>query len=98
MKDRIRQQMIKHPNHLLWNKDLNKWDKFDLEIFEKLVNIETKPTTKEKVQRHTTRPKQVKRLLDGKIYTSVQQCMKDNNLGSTLMYRYINTNQHFTRL
>jgi hypothetical protein len=21
MKDRIRQQMIKHPNHLLWDKD-----------------------------------------------------------------------------
>jgi hypothetical protein len=57
MKDRIRQQMIKHPNHLLWDKDFNKWDK--IRRFEKLVNIKTKPTTK-KVQRHTTRPKQVK--------------------------------------
>jgi hypothetical protein len=81
MKDRIRQQMIKHPNHLLWDKDFIKWSNQDREDFEKLAKIKTKPTTKEKVQRHTTRPKQVKRLLDGKIYTSVQQCMKDNNLG-----------------
>jgi hypothetical protein len=27
MKDRIRQQMIKHPNHLLWDKDFIKWSK-----------------------------------------------------------------------
>jgi hypothetical protein len=67
MKDRIRQQMIKHPNHLLWDKDFI-WSNQDRN--EKLAKIKTKPTTKEKVQRHTTRPKQVKGSLDGKIYTS----------------------------
>jgi hypothetical protein len=80
MKDRIRQQMIKHLITYYGIKILlNGATK--IERFEKLAKIKTKPTTKEKVQRHTTRPKQVKRLLDGKIYTSVQQCMKDNNLG-----------------
>jgi hypothetical protein len=48
MKDRIRQQMIKHPNHLLWDKDFIKWSNQDREDFEKLANIKTKPTTKEK--------------------------------------------------
>jgi hypothetical protein len=47
MKDRIRQQMIKHPNHLLWDKDFIKWSNHR-EDFEKLANIKTKPTTKEK--------------------------------------------------
>jgi hypothetical protein len=48
MKDRIRQQMIKHPNHLLWDKDFIKWSNQDREDFEKLAKIKTKPTTKEK--------------------------------------------------
>jgi hypothetical protein len=39
MKDRIRQQMIKHPNHLLWDKDFIKWSNQDREDFEKLANI-----------------------------------------------------------
>jgi hypothetical protein len=37
MKDRIRQQMIKHPNHLLWDKDFIKWSNQDREDFEKLI-------------------------------------------------------------
>jgi hypothetical protein len=41
MKDRIRQQMIKHPNHLLWDKDFIKWSNQDREDFEKLANIKT---------------------------------------------------------
>jgi hypothetical protein len=39
MKDRIRQQMIKHPNHLLWDKDFIKWSNQDREDFEKLAKI-----------------------------------------------------------
>jgi hypothetical protein len=59
MKDRIRQQMIKHPNHLLWDKDfLNGATK--IEDFEKLANIKTSLQRRKRVQRHTTRPKQVK--------------------------------------
>jgi hypothetical protein len=59
MKDRIRQQMIKHPNHLLWDKDFIKWSNQDREDFEKLAKIK-KAYNEGKSTRHTTRPKQVK--------------------------------------
>jgi hypothetical protein len=67
MKDRIRQQMIKHlityyGIKILLNGATKR------RFFEKLANIKTKPKRK-KVQRHTTRPKQVKGSRC-KIYTS----------------------------
>jgi hypothetical protein len=46
MKDRIRQQMIKHPNHLLWDKDFIKWSNQDREDFEKLAKL--KPSLQRK--------------------------------------------------
>jgi hypothetical protein len=49
MKDRIRQQMIKHPNHLLWDKDFIKWSNQDREDFEKLIlkpSLQRKKSTK----------------------------------------------------
>jgi hypothetical protein len=98
MKDRISIQIRKHWDFYLWDKDFNKWTDKDREDFYKLEASETKPVTIEKVKRHTTKPKKIQRILDGKIYNSLHECMRDNNITGTVLYGYISTNLYYTLL
>lgn len=94
-KYRIRSQMLKNPNHELWNKDLNKWDESDKKEF---TELEAGKIVKARQNKFATNSQKVLRVSDGKEYRCILDCKEDNNLSNHTMYQLLKENLKFKRL
>ena len=90
IKSNIRKAMLLNPSHDLWDKDFNKWDNKDKDLFEKLCisKVELPRGLKLPLEKNIIR-KKVIRLSDGKEYNSIQACRIDNKFYNSKMYDLI---------
>ena len=86
MIERIRTQMIKHPNSTLWSKDRNKWDKEDMIEFE---GLEKGKGISRKKRMSGGVPVKVIRISDGYIYPTVRACINQNGYHSIEMQQML---------
>ena len=77
--------MIKYPDVEIWDKDLNKWDSKDFEIFENLKNG-ILPIKEEIKNDNRLKGSKVIRISDNKEYQSISQCMRENGFHRVKMY------------
>lgn len=95
MIQRLRTQMLKNPNHELWNKDLNKWDSNDKKEFEAM---EAGKIIQRKQNKFATNSQRVLRISDGKEYRCILDCRNDNNLSNHNMYLMLDEQLKFKRI
>lgn len=86
----MRELIIKYPDVEIWDKDLNKWDSKDFEIFENLKNgilpIERRKKKEEIKNDKRLKGSKVIRISDNKEYQSISQCRRENGLCSQKMH------------
>lgn len=89
----MRELIIKYPDIEIWDKDLNKWDSKDFEIFENLKNgilpIERRKKKEEIKNDKRLKGSKVIRISDNKEYQSISQCRRENGLCSQKMHNLL---------
>ena len=90
IKSNLRKAMLLNPHHKLWDKDFNKWDNKDKELFEKLCvsKVKLRKSLKSPLEKNIIR-KKVIRVSDGKEYNSIHQCRIENDFYNSKMYDLI---------
>ena len=89
----MRELIIKYPEVEIWDKDLNKWDSKDFEIFENLKNgilpIERRKKKEEIKNDKRLKGSKVIRISDNKEYQSISQCRRENGICSQKMHNLL---------
>ena len=94
----MRELMIKCPDVEIWDKDLNKWDSKDFEIFENL-KIGILPIKEEEIKNdNRLKGSKVIRISDNKEYQSISQCMRENGFCSQKMYDLLKEEKFYKKV
>ena len=93
----MRELIIKYPDVEIWDKDLNKWDSKDFEIFENLKNG-ILPIKEEIKNDSRLKGSKVIRISDNKEYQSISQCMRENGFCSQKMHNLLKEEKFYKKL